>query len=310
LKNAHTVYIIDPDTSISDALSVLLATYGIVVQAFKDAESFIASDKVAKLNEGCLLVDATLPGLSCLSLVREVKKQKSSPPIIILANAASTQFRKQALSIGVADVLEKPLMNEFLLARISTLIPIGTNLPKATANSIKLLGGSQVTFRAMRPEDADIEQAFVRNLSARSKHLRFFSVINELLPDMLERFTHHEYPISYALIATIMEGKSERQIGVARYMPTASEDVAEFAVVVADDWQGQGIATYLLQGLTTIAAIAGIKRLEGMVLRENDAMLKLARELGFTTSRCVEDFTVLNVVKTLNVNIDLQDAGQ
>ncbi len=55
----------------------------------------------------------------------------------------------------------------------------------------------------------------------RSKHLRFFSVINELLPDMLERFTHHEYPISYALIATIMEGKSERQIGVARYMPKA-----------------------------------------------------------------------------------------
>ena len=310
MSNSHIVYVIDPDAAISEALSLLLETYGIAVQAFTDAESFLRAQKEEAITTGCLLVEADLKGLSSLALAREVKKVIPNAPIIILADSTSPEFLKQALSIGVADVLKKPLMGGFLLERLSALMPGATGLPDPSLSSIRLANGTHVTFRVMRPEDADIEQAFVRGLSIRSKHMRFFSVINELMPEMLERFTHHEYPISYALIATIMDGKHEQQIGVARYLPTEGKGVAEFAVVVADEWQGHGIATYLLQGLTTAAAIAGVKRLEGMVLRENDAMLKLARGMGFTTSRCVEDFSVLNVVKKLNANIDQQDSGQ
>ncbi len=121
---------------------------------------------------------------------------------------------------------------------------------------------------------------------------------------MLERFTHPEYPNSYALIATVAADERERQIGVARYASTERDGVAEFAVVVADEWQGHGIATDLLQGLTTAAALAGVKRLEGLVLRENDAMRKLARGLGFSTSRCADDATVVCVVKALGASAD------
>jgi FixJ family two-component response regulator len=304
LSNSHIVYVIDPDAAIGEALSLLLETYGIAVRTFTNAESFLGAQKNSASTEGCLLVEADLPGLSSLSLAREVSKQDPSPPIIILTDSANPEFRLQALSVGVTEVLEKPLMSGFLLERLSALMPGATDLPDPSLSKIRLATGTHVTFRVMRPEDADIEQAFVRGLSVRSKHMRFFSVINELLPEMLERFTHHEYPISYALIATVMDDEQERQIGVARYLPTESEGVAEFAVVVADEWQGHGIATQLLQGLTTAAAVAGVNRLEGMVLRENDAMLKLARGMGFKTSRCVEDFTVLHVEKTLNANVD------
>ena len=309
MSGSHIVHVIDPDAAIGEALSALLETYGIAVQGFPDAESFLCARAAGRIAGGCLLVDANLPGLSGLSLLRELHGQNSELPVIVLTDAASPEFRKQAQSLGAVDVLEKPLMNGFLLGRLSTLMPGATNLPEPGLSGIRLRDGNQVTFRVMRPEDAGIEQAFVRGLSVRSRYLRFFSTINELSPDMLERFTHSEYPISYALIATVTDGEHERQIGVARYAPTECDGVAEFAVVVADEWQGHGIATYLLRGLTTAAAIAGIKRLEGLVLKENEAMRELSRGLGFSMSRYADDATVVRVVKTLGAPVESEAAS-
>ena len=133
--------------------------------------------------------------------------------------------------------------------------------------------GTQVTFRVMRPEDADIEQALVRGLSKATRRLRFFSALNELPPSLLHPFTHPDYPASYALIATIEQSGVEQIISVARYNTTQQDGVVEFAIVVADKWQRFGVANRLLRGLIAAAAIAGYDRLEGIVLRENRPML-------------------------------------
>ena len=89
------------------------------------------------------------------------------------------------------------------------------------------------------------------------------------------------------------------EIGAARYEPTAANCVAEFAVVVADDWQGRGIASQLMRGLITAAAMAGIKRLEGLVLRVNHRMLKLSRSLDFAPFPFEDDMTIVRVSKNL-----------
>ncbi len=116
---------------------------------------------------------------------------------------------------------------------------------------------------------------------------------------MLEDFTHPHFPDTFALIATISKGNRETQIGVARYAPTAEDGVAEFAVVIADEWQGQGLATLLLSGISAAAAIAGVRRLEGVVLKENIAMLNLAIQQGFRHSHNQEGGSVVRVVKEL-----------
>ena len=148
----------------------------------------------------------------------------------------------------------------------------------------RLDDGTAVTIRPIRPEDAALEQDFVRSLSTRSKYQRFFRQIKELSPSDLRRFTRNEFPTSMALIATIREGDSEREIGAARYAPALREGHVEFAVAVADEWQGKGIATQLLGRLFDIASDAGIEGIEGLVLAENTGMLRLARELGFSVS--------------------------
>lgn len=244
-------------------------------------------------------METRLPGLSGLALLAQLHGQNFRLPVIIVTDIADADIRAQARRFGAADVLEKPVMNAFLLARLKQLLPGAIDLAGAAPSTVKLRDGTPVTFRVMRPEDADIEQAFVRGLSDRSRYLRFFSNIKQLSPYMLERLTNPDYPKSYALMATVSGDDRERQIGVARYAPTELDGVAEFAVVVADDWQGHGIATHLLNGLTTAAAVAGIRRLEGLVLKENDAMQQLARALGFSISSRSHDATTVRVVKSL-----------
>ena len=60
---------------------------------------------------------------------------------------------------------------------------------------------------------------------------------------------------------------------------------AEFAVVIADPWQGKGIGAALMEHLIAIAQERGIKTLTGLVLRENRTMLALGRKLGFAVKR-------------------------
>ena len=310
LPSSHIVYVIDPDAAIGEALSTLLDTYQIAVQTFPDAECFLQAHSEERINGDCLIVEANLPGLSGLSLCRELNNKHADLPVILLTGVASPEYRQQAQSFGAVDVLEKPLMNTFLLERLSSLLPRATNVLEPSVSGAPHLDGTDVTYRVMRPEDADIEQDFVRGLSEKSKHLRFFSAVKQLSPSMLEQFTHTHYPDNYALIATTSKGNQEQQIAVARYFATEREGVAEFAVVVADEWQGHGIASNLMHGLTAAAAIAGVKCLEGLVLRENKGMRKLAQSLGFTASRCEEDATVVRVVKTLGAPIETQEPSR
>jgi acetyltransferase len=144
------------------------------------------------------------------------------------------------------------------------------------------IAGTPVTIRTMQPGDRDIEHRFVRELSPLSRYYRFHSTLRELTPTMLERFTHVNYPDDMALIATVPEGEGEREIGVARYARYPGTERAEIAVVVADDWQGKGIATRLLLDLRGLAHAAGIQHLEANVLSGNKRMLQLARTLGFS----------------------------
>ncbi len=157
----------------------------------------------------------------------------------------------------------------------------------------------QITLRFIQSDDAEIEQNFVRHLSPLSRRFRFFSGMKELPQYMLDRLTHPNYPKSCALIATTKELGKEVEIGVARYAPTDGDCVAEFSVVIADEWQHFGLAHILLQNLFNIAKDVGLKRIEGVVLRENTNMLGLAEKLGFTSKRDDADLTIIHITKLL-----------
>jgi acetyltransferase len=144
--------------------------------------------------------------------------------------------------------------------------------------------GREVAVRPIRPEDADIEREFVRGLSPSTKYLRFMNALNELTPAMLARFTQIDYDREMAFIATVTENGKELQIGVCRYVTDPDGQSCEFAVVVAEAWQGLGLGRHLLRRLIDAAKDRGLERMHGEILGANRGMLDLVTNMGFGVS--------------------------
>jgi acetyltransferase len=164
---------------------------------------------------------------------------------------------------------------------------------------VRLRDGVEIAIRPIGPEDAEREQAFVRELSPESRYFRFMSTLRELPADMLYRFTHPDFQRELALVALVGEGPATRQIGVARCVADADGTAAEFAVVVADEWQNRGVGTRLLCELMRAARAAGLRRIWGDILASNHRMLALMTSLGFELQPAPKDPLLRRAVRTV-----------
>lgn len=153
--------------------------------------------------------------------------------------------------------------------------------PREIHDSWRLANGKSIRIRAVRPDDGPLMQQLVASLSLTSRYRRFFYPIHELTPDMLARFTQADPMHALTLLAVVRDGDSEVAVGMAQCMVDSSPRQADFALVVSDEWQRTGIATRLLRNLICIARAAGIERMEGDVLAENEPMLRLLVGMDF-----------------------------
>ena len=153
--------------------------------------------------------------------------------------------------------------------------------PIELAADVELRDGATLHVRPIRPEDAELERAFVHGLSEQTKFFRFFYRLHELTPAMLARFTQVDYDRELALVAIDASAPTPRFVGVARYIANFDRESAEFAVVVADAWQNRGVGRVLMQRLITSAKARGIARFEGAVLKQNANMVRFCERIGF-----------------------------
>jgi acetyltransferase len=149
--------------------------------------------------------------------------------------------------------------------------------PIELEQDLQLGDGTRLRVRPMRPEDVERERRFFDSLSERSRYQRFMQHLPKLPPQMLARFTQLDYDRELALVAV----RDDAFLAVGRYAPNADGRTAEFALVVADAWQGRGLGRELLERLCRAARDAGYKALYGQILEANREMLDLARRLGF-----------------------------
>jgi acetyltransferase len=159
--------------------------------------------------------------------------------------------------------------------------------------------GPAVTLRPIRPEDAEMEQAFVRSLSPESRYFRFMDTLRELTPAMLVRFTQIDYDREMAFVATLEEGGREAEIGAARYIANPDGESCEFALVIADDWQRKGLGRRLMDQLIDVARARGLRSMIGHVLAENRGMLQLCQGLGFSIIDSIEGMMIKRAVLQL-----------
>lgn len=171
--------------------------------------------------------------------------------------------------------------------------------PMHMQHCVILRDGSKVLIRPVRPEDAQMQQEFVRNLSEESRYNRYMSSIKQLSQSMLVRFTQLDYDREMALAMVLEQDGSEEMLGVARFVTDPDFAECEFALEVADKWQGRGIGTVLMEALFDAAREQGLKVMNGEVLAANKGMLKLMRKLGFEIEKHPEDSSLTIVRKAL-----------
>jgi acetyltransferase len=156
--------------------------------------------------------------------------------------------------------------------------------------------GRRVTVRPIRADDFERDADFVRKLSEDSRYQRFMTAVRELPADKLRSFTDVDQLRHVALVATLERDGATAIVGVVRYIVDASGTNCEFAVAVADDWHGTGLAGILMVGLMGIARRRGLLTMEGFVLATNARMLKFARQLGFRTAPGGADHETVRLV--------------
>lgn len=172
--------------------------------------------------------------------------------------------------------------------------------PSHLATEYQTSDGLTVTIRPIRPEDADLEQEFVRNLSAETKYYRFMNTLKELSPAQLVRLTQIDYDREMAFVALTDIDGNEVEIGVARYAMNPDGESCEFAIVVADEWQGKGLARRLMGVIIDTARVRGVKYMNGDFLAENRRMIQFVAALGFVLTPHPEDSGLKRGVLALN----------
>jgi acetyltransferase len=171
--------------------------------------------------------------------------------------------------------------------------------PSHLIRQYQLADGTNITIRPIRPEDAVLEKQFVKELSPEAKFFRFMNALQELSQNMLIRLTQLDYDRELALVAVIDSGAEKIELGVARYFTNPDGETAEFAVVVADEWQHRGLGTRLMSCLIDAAREKGLKSFRGEILADNVKMLGLMRRMAFTCHIKTDDPTLVIAEKPL-----------
>jgi acetyltransferase len=157
--------------------------------------------------------------------------------------------------------------------------------PAQYISTITLSDGTVVTVRPIRPEDEPEMVKFHQSLSEESVRFRYFgalSVEKRIAHERLVRTCFNDYDREIALVAELKKPEAPPEIlGVGRLVRTHELDEAEFAILIADAWQGKGLGSALLKRLVETGRAEKFRRITGLILGENRTMLEVCRNTGF-----------------------------
>lgn len=139
----------------------------------------------------------------------------------------------------------------------------------------------KVTLRPIRPEDEPLERELFEYLSRETIYFRFFGFMGQVSHEQLSRFTHIDYDREMAIVAEIKVKGRSQLIGVVRLVGDPWGIQAEYAIVVADPWQGRGLGSVLTDYIIEYALNKGYQRIFCYILKRNEGMIHILEKRGF-----------------------------
>jgi acetyltransferase len=188
----------------------------------------------------------------------------------------------QILALDARIVLHSRELSENQLPRLAI-----RPYPEQYVTQWKPRCGIPLTIRPIRPEDEPLMVKFHGTLSEESVHFRYFGIVKleqRVAHERLTRICFNDYDREIAMVATRRATSEEEILGVARLIKVHGVNEGEFAIVISDQWQGQGLGTYLLKLLLEIGRQEGLERIIGHILPENYGMQRVCKKLGFAVN--------------------------
>ncbi|MAT98840.1 MAG: acetyl CoA synthetase subunit alpha [Anaerolineaceae bacterium] len=296
LKDGYELIIgSSPDPQFGPVL--LFGTGGTLVEVFKDralglppltttlARRMMERTKIYKALQGVRGRDPVdLAGLEAL-LVRFgqlVADQRWIKEIDINPLFASSDH---LIALDARVVLYEPEVTEDALPELAI-----RPYPAQYIKSLTTDDGLEITLRPIRPEDEPKMVNFHETLSERSVYLRYFRAFQldqRVEHERLTRICFVDYDRDMAIVVTHKNPKTEEEeiIAAGRLTKERNSDEAEFAILVSDRYQGQGVGTEMLVHLLEIGKQEGVKRVVAYLLSENRGMRAICLKLGFRLER-------------------------
>ena len=154
--------------------------------------------------------------------------------------------------------------------------------PSKYTKKVELKDGTKVLLRPIKPEDEYMWQEMFNSFSQETVRFRFFRIIKETPHEMRTRYCNIDYDREIGVVAEIKEKGKRRLIGVTRIIITPGRsDEAEFALVVSDKWHRLGLGSEFIDYTIEVAKDKKLKKIYGVVLKDNTPMISLCREKKF-----------------------------
>jgi acetyltransferase len=153
--------------------------------------------------------------------------------------------------------------------------------PEKYVMHTRTIDGREFILRPIRPEDEPLEAEMFEGLSDQSIYFRFLGYKPQVTHEFLSRLNQIDYDREMAIIAEVREDGRTKMAGVVRIIADAWGEVAEFAILVADSWQDQGLGSIMTDYMLEVARDKGIRTLNASVLLTNSKMLQMLKRRGF-----------------------------
>jgi acetyltransferase len=192
---------------------------------------------------------------------------------------------ERLIALDARVILHEPSVTESQLPKLAI-----RPYPTSYVTPWKLKDGTPTIIRPIRPEDEPLLVKFHETLTERSVYFRYFHKLNlsdRVAHDRLTRICFNDYDREIALVVDRKDPKTgERAIvGVARLSQEPGANKGEFAIVISDHLQKQGLGTQLMKLLLQVGRNEKLSQITADILPENEEMQKVCQKLGFRLSR-------------------------
>ncbi|MFO1372087.1 MAG: response regulator [Candidatus Competibacteraceae bacterium] len=138
MSQTPTVFLIDDDPAVRDAISLLLRAGGLKVETFPNAASFIEAG--VQSQPGCLVLDVRMPGMSGLDLQKHLNAWGCHMPVIFMTGHGDIPMATRAMKAGAFDFVEKPFQGYLLLERIQAALALDAKERRRQARRDEITG--------------------------------------------------------------------------------------------------------------------------------------------------------------------------